>query len=127
MSMLSCSDTVEYSPVVYKDVTFELNDGEKWNVPTEMSVYMDSSFLVLDEVKDGEPISEKTIESLIRYKGLFVSNCGMEGKGHDVLHSWLIPYMDLLETVSEAKSHDDKMQTKAELIEAKRIYKEYFN
>lgn len=123
---LSCENEVQYTPVVYKDVSITLNDGNKWKIPPQMKVYMDSSFLIIDQMAKEKPVDEKSVTSLVHLKNEFVSNCSVEGKGHDMLHSWLMPYMDILESLGKAKTTEEKMQAKAELIEAKRIFVKYF-
>ena len=46
----------------------------------------------------------KTIsENLQKNVDLLTSNCTMKGKSHDELHKWLLPYIDLVKELSEAK------------------------
>ncbi len=42
-------------------------------------------------------------ENLQKNVDLLTSNCTMKGKAHDELHKWLLPYIDLVKELSEAK------------------------
>lgn len=80
----------------------ELNQGEKWKVDTTMMIHirkMESDLITFseDEQKDYKSLSEKLQSS----NDLLTSNCTMEGKAHDELHKWLLPYIDLVNKLSE--------------------------
>ncbi len=38
---------------------------------------------------------------------LLTSNCTMKGKAHDELHKWLLPYIDMVKELSEAKDETE--------------------
>lgn len=126
-TFFSCSNEKAYEPIVYKDVSLSLNDEQKWSVPSQMKIYMDSSFILIDQLEHGEIDLLEIRDDLVDHKNGFVSNCTMKGAGHDVLHDWLIPYLGILDMLSEVDSAYEIEQVKAELIEAKRLYLEFFN
>jgi hypothetical protein len=49
--------------------------------------------------KNYKSLSEKLQSNI----DLLTSNCTMKGKAHDELHKWLLPYIDLVKELSEAK------------------------
>lgn len=90
--------------------TIELNKGEKWKVDANMLThirYMEKDVIYFAKVeqKDYKSLAEK-LQSNIDW---LTSNCTMKGKAHDELHKWLLPYIDLVKELSEAKD-----ETKAE-------------
>ena len=91
--------------------TIELNNGEKWKVDANMITHIRNmkndviSFAKVEQ-KDYKSLSEKLQSNI----DLLTSNCTMKGKAHDELHKWLLPYMDLVKQLSEAK--DEREETK---------------
>jgi hypothetical protein len=55
------------------------------------------------EQKDYKSLSEKLQSNI----DLLTSNCTMKGKAHDELHKWLLPYIDLVKELSEAKDETE--------------------
>lgn len=82
----------------------ELNNGEKWKVDPNMITHIrhmenDVFSFAKVEPKDYNALSEKLQSNI----DLLTSNCTMKGKAHDELHKWLLPYIDLVKKISEAK------------------------
>ena len=88
--------------------TIELNNGEKWEVDANMITHIRNmendviSFAKVEQ-KDYKSLS-KQLQSNIN---LLTSNCTMKGKAHDELHKWLLPYIDLVKELSEAKDETE--------------------
>jgi len=84
--------------------TIELNNEEKWKVDANMITHIRNmendviSFAKVEQ-KDYKSLSEKLQSNI----DLLTSNCTMKGKAHDELHKWLLPYIDLVKELSEAK------------------------
>jgi hypothetical protein len=55
------------------------------------------------EQKDYKSLSEKLKTNI----DLLTSNCTMKGKAHDELHKWLLPYIDFVKELSEAKDETE--------------------
>ena len=95
--------------------TIELNNGEKWKVDANMITHIRNmkndviSFAKVEQ-KDYKVLSEKLQASI----DLLTSNCTMTGQAHDELHKWLLPYMDLVEELSEA---EDKIEAEKQFQE----------
>jgi hypothetical protein len=88
----------------------KLNNGEKWKVDANMITHirnMENDVISFAKVepKDYKALSAKLQSNI----DLLTSNCTMEGKAHDELHKWLLPYIDLVNELAEAKE-----ETKAE-------------
>jgi len=82
----------------------ELNNGEKWKVDANMITHihnMENDIISFTEIKQKnyKSLSEKLQSNI----DLLTSNCTMKGKAHDELHKWLLPYIDLVKELSEAK------------------------
>jgi hypothetical protein len=88
--------------------TIELNNGEKWKVDANMITHIRNmendviSFAKVEQ-KDYKSLAEKLQSNI----DLLTSNCTMKGKAHDELHKWLLPYIDLVKELSEAKDETE--------------------
>lgn len=88
--------------------TIELNNGEKWKVDANMLTHIRNmendviSFAKVEQ-KDYKSLTEKLQSNI----DLLTSNCTMKGKAHDELHKWLLPYIDLVKELSEAKDETE--------------------
>ncbi|MEY4522264.1 MAG: hypothetical protein RIT10_1449 [Bacteroidota bacterium] len=89
----------------------ELNNGEKWKVDANMITHIRN---MENEINSFANVEQKDYKSLVKKLqsniDLLTSNCTMKGKAHDELHKWLLPYMDLVKQLSEAK--DEREETK---------------
>lgn len=86
----------------------ELNSGEKWQVDANMLIHirkMENDVISFSKVeqKDFKSLAEKLQTNI----DLLTSNCTMKGKAHDELHKWLLPYIDLVKELSEAKNETE--------------------
>jgi hypothetical protein len=80
-----------------------LNNGEKWSVDATMLVHIralesDINTFATANQKDYAALVEKLKSNL----DVLTSNCTMTGTAHDELHKWLLPYIDLVDALSEA-------------------------
>ena len=57
---------------------------------------------------------------------LLTSNCTMKGKAHDELHKWLLPYIETVEELSEAKSEKDAAKFLQEIKSSFKTFNQYF-
>ncbi len=97
-----------------------LNDGKKWKVVENMSVYIRNMEKAVNEFKgDNYPALAKTIDENIR---ALTENCTMEGQAHDELHKWLLPFIELSEEfdVATEKENQEKIYQ-----EFKKMFVEY--
>ena len=105
----------------------ELNNGEKWAVNTEMMVHVLSMENELNSfagtgLSDYQGLAAK----LQQYNDQIISSCTMKDKAHEELHKWLLPYIDSVKELSEAK---DETTASAQLLKVKKScaqFNEYF-
>ena len=57
---------------------------------------------------------------------LLTSNCTMKGQAHDELHKWLLPYIDLVNAFSEAKSGADSEKLFQDVKNSFVTFNQYF-
>jgi len=59
-------------------------------------------------------------------KNYVVKNCTMKGASHDNLHVWLLPLMDKIKALSEAKTVEEASKLKYSIEENVNAYSDYF-
>jgi TolA-binding protein len=107
--------------------SIELNNGEKWKVDSNMMPHirnMESdinSFSNLEK-KDYKSLAEKLQSNI----DLLTSNCTMEGKAHDELHKWLLPYIDLVTELSKAQNETEAAKQFENIQTSFRTFNQYF-
>jgi hypothetical protein len=50
----------------------------------------------------------------------------MEGKAHDELHKWLLPYIDLVDKLNKSKNNDEALHTFEEIKASYKLFNIYF-
>ncbi len=107
--------------------TIELNNGEKWKVDANMITHIRNmendviSFAKVEQ-KDYKSLSEKLQSNI----DLLTSNCTMKGKAHDELHKWLLPYIDLVKELSEAKDETEASKQFQNIQTSFTAFNQYF-
>lgn len=105
----------------------ELNNGEKWKVDENMVVHIRNmendvvSFSSVDQ-KAYKALSKKLQLSI----DLLTSNCTMKGKAHDELHKWLLPYIDLVSELAEAKNEAEAKKQFENIQISFKTFNQYF-
>ena len=82
----------------------QLNDGKKWKIDANMMLHirnMEKDVINFD--KDNDKNYTLLVNKLKINIDLLTSNCTMEGKAHDELHKWLVPYIELVDAFSNEK------------------------
>ncbi len=107
--------------------TIELNNGEKWKVDANMITHIRNmkndviSFAKVEQ-KDYKSLSEKLQSNI----DLLTSNCTMKGKAHDELHKWLLPNIDLVKELSEAKDETEASKQFQNIQTSFTAFNQYF-
>ena len=83
----------------------ELNNGKKWVVDSKMIIHIREMENIVvafntEEQKDYKKLA-KNLQSNI---DLLTASCTMEGKAHDELHKWLVPFMDMVSVLTDAEN-----------------------
>jgi hypothetical protein len=110
--------------------SIELNNGAKWKVVSEMMAHirnMESDINLFSKTKQTE-LKDFTqlAASLQKNIDLLTSNCTMEGKAHDELHKWLLPYIDLVDKLNKSKSNDEALRIFEEIKTSYKTFNLYF-
>jgi hypothetical protein len=89
----------------------ELNEGNKWKVDEQMMVYLRTmEKAVVTYTGDGADSFDTLAIFLQEQTNELTSNCTMEGKPHDELHKWLLPYMELVASMQGAKDETQQRE-----------------
>lgn len=105
----------------------ELNNGEKWTVDAEMMTHIrnmenDVNTLASEGKKDYKSLATKLQTNI----ELLTSNCTMEGKAHDELHKWLVPFIGMVEEFSETKDEGKAAKQLEEFKISFKTFNQYF-
>lgn len=91
--------------------SIELNNGAKWEVVPEMMKHirnMESDVNRFNETQHSE-VKDFTLlgKKLQKNIDLLTSNCTMQGKAHDELHKWLLPYIGMVDKLNKSKTKNE--------------------
>ncbi|WP_142786120.1 hypothetical protein [Changchengzhania lutea] len=105
----------------------QLNDGNKWQANAETN----EGILKMQNSIETQTTStldafHKLAEQLNDDKNYVIKNCTMKGASHDNLHVWLLPLMEKIEALSEAKTVEDASNLKRSIEENVNAYHTYF-
>ena len=105
----------------------ELNNGSKWqaNLETNEGVERMKNSLKTQSTNNLEDYS-KLVELLNVDKNYVIKNCTMKGDSHDNLHVWLMPLIEKIEALSEAKTLEEAAKLKKSIEENVNAYDTYF-
>lgn len=106
----------------------ELNDGEKWVVNEEMKPYVETGrTLVAGYNGEGQTDYQDLANKLKEQNDRLIQSCTMTGKGHDELHKWLHPHLELVYQLSNTTETHQAQDLVDRLQESYRTYHEYFD
>jgi len=104
-----------------------LDEGKKWRVDSGMLVYLRTMEAAISSFAGTDMLAYDALsETLQRESDLLTSNCTMKGEAHDVLHVWLVPYLDLVEALSDAQTPEERSAHHVQLRDAFARFNEYF-
>ena len=106
----------------------ELDNGEKWKIVDDMLAHIrnmeaDVNSFNENEEKDYAALAVKLEVNI----GLLTSNCTMKGKAHDELHKWLLPYIGLVDDLSNSTDDEEAIEHYTELQKSFMEFNTYFN
>ncbi|MBK7964946.1 MAG: hypothetical protein IPK10_06435 [Bacteroidetes bacterium] len=88
--------------------SIKLINGEKWKVDDHMMVHFRNMERAVKALKEPSLLDcQKLSTQLQHHLELLTSNCTMHGEAHDELHKWLLPYIELCNSFSEATDEED--------------------
>jgi len=104
-------DTLPSSPeveTVYETKTphdLEKNDGRKWKISKGMEKPLKKIKKLIKSFEGTELVDYQLLGDAIgKQTNKVVSNCKMSGQAHDEFHKWLLPFLDLKESLVMASS-----------------------
>ena len=111
--------------------SIELDNGAKWKVKPEMLLFlrnMETDIKKFEENKNQKQLTDyKNIsKSLQKNIDELTSNCTMEGKAHDELHKWLVPYIGLVDEFNNSKSVEEAEEHFKKIVTAFVTFNNYF-
>jgi len=110
--------------------SIELNNGAKWKVIPEMMAHIRNMESDVNRFSETNHTEFKDFTqlgaSLQKNIDLLTSNCTMEGKAHDELHKWLLPYIDMVEKLNKSKNKDEALHTFEEIKASYKSFNIYF-
>lgn len=125
-SVLSTENTHHHS----ESDSIELNNGVKWIVVPDMMKYirtMESDVHQFAETQHKELKDFTQLgASLQKNIDLLTSNCTMEGKAHDELHKWLLPYIDMVNKLNTSKNNEEALHAFEEIKASYKLFNLYF-
>ena len=106
---LSCKtdkkEEIVLKPNEFTNIKIELVGGEKWPVDKPMMSLIQN---IKNDVMqfEGKTLEEyKELSNKINgHLDILTSSCTMTGQGHDELHKWLLPFLDISKSFSKSKT-----------------------
>ena len=126
---LATKDEKIQNEIVSEDenLGIELNNGAKWKVDENMMVHIknienDIISFAGTEKKEYKLLAEKLQSNI----DLLTSNCTMKGQAHDELHKWLVPYIELVDVLSENQDSTDAVSHFQNIEKSFLLFNQYF-
>lgn len=105
----------------------ELNDGKKWVVDKPMMAHIRNlEKAVQDFEKQPGGDQAALAQDIQQNLGRLVTSCTMEGKAHDELHKWLMPFLGVTAEYSKATEPLVQQAKLQEIQESLRVFHVYF-
>lgn len=110
--------------------SIELNNGSKWKVVPEMMAHIRNMELDINRFVEAKHTELKDFRqlgaSLQKNIDFLTSNCTMDGKAHDELHKWLLPYIEMVDKLNKSKNNDEALHTFEEIKASNKLFNIYF-
>lgn len=105
----------------------ELSAGKKWVVDKPMMVHLlnlEKAVRDFDRTPGGD--HAVLAQDIQQNLGRLVTNCTMEGKAHDALHEWLMPFLGITAEYSKATDPLVQQAKLQEIKESLQVFHVYF-
>jgi hypothetical protein len=105
----------------------KLNNGEKWIVNEEMKPFILEAETILIEFIESGSTDYPTLAAQLKEKNSgLIKSCTMTGEGHDELHKWLYPHIELIKELEQEKNLDKANSSIQKLSKSFNTYHQYF-
>jgi len=104
-------ETVILKPNEFTNIQIEVLNGEKWVVDKPMmKIIQDIEKEVMQF--DGNSLEDynKLSNKITKHLDVLTSSCTMTGQGHDELHKWLLPFLDISKEFAKSKTLKDAQE-----------------
>ena len=112
------------------DSIIELNNGAKWKVVSGMTTLirnMESDINRFSDTKHTELTDFIQLgTNLQKNIDLLTSKCTMEGRAHDELHKWLLPFFDMVDKLNKSKNNNEALRIFEEIKASYKTFNLYF-
>lgn len=120
LALFSCTTNEPKSDI-------HLNKGEKWKVNSEMKPHIDRGDEILDAFVAEEYNDYSSLaKDLKAQNSALIKSCTMTGEGHNELHKWLHPHMELINKLSQSKDQKEVADIISQLEDSFKLYHTYF-
>lgn len=104
-----------------------LNNGAKWKVNPDMMVHVRTAEKAIESFettgdKDFQGLSETLDENINK----LTSSCTMQGQAHDELHKWLLPYIALVDDLSDQETEQEGQKSFQKIQGSFQEFNQYF-
>lgn len=112
----------------HADGTMELNNGTKWMVNEEMKPFVQQGADLIQGFLEQEGNNfQELAERLEQQNSQLIQSCTMEGKGHEELHKWLHPHIDLVGQLAAESNSEKALHIVHNLQESYAQYQKFFH
>ncbi len=109
------------------ETKLDLNAGERWKVEPKMMVYLRAMEKDLREYPSASNSQKQLLHRELQSNlQKLVSNCTMTGPAHDQLHNWLVPYMEMVNTMASEKDATRRNAMAEKLLKSYTVFNTYF-
>ena len=124
--LAACKDQVDPITTV-EGYQLELNDGAKWKVdPNMLSIIKNMESAITDFKGVDVDTHHQLGTTLNDHLAKLIDACNMKGAAHDALHQWLVPYMSMANSLSEAKDNTEVKELYSNLKTSFVTFNTYF-
>jgi hypothetical protein len=105
----------------------QLNAGSKWKINDEMKAPLND---ISTELSAPKPESLEAYhamaERLTKHTDRLIAGCTMEGPAHEALHQWLMPFIDSVKALGDAKTEHEASEKLGEVKASMETFHAYF-
>lgn len=110
-----------------ENVELQKDNGKRWQIPAAMMTHLNAMEAALKKPAPKSLEEHHKLANVLQNSlNSLVASCTMEGKAHDQLHSWLVPYMAKVKAYAETKNLKSAQQHQSALAQSFTGFHQYF-
>jgi len=127
MAALAFGLTACRHPQTASHADLELDQGRKWVIPPTMMVHLRHLEHGVHDFEAAPVQDHPALATAIQdHLVLLVTHCTMTGPGHDELHKWLLPFLDVSRGYVNALTRSAQEEHYREIQRALKVFHQYF-